>query len=116
MITKKIIKVPIFEFKLRVVVFDDTKEAIEWCPEWFKEGYSALTLEHIDCSKATIIIPSKYYGSTVHELEHVKNLIFKAKGIKPDINNDEVDAYLIGWLYEQVDKIVKRHNNLASYC
>ena len=114
MVTEKIIKVPIFDFKLRVVVFDDTKEAIEWCPEYFKQGYSALTLEHTDSCKATIIIPSKYYGSTVHELVHAKNLLFKAKGIKPDVDNDEVEAYLMSWLYEQVDVIIKKHNDLAS--
>lgn len=113
MVTEKIIKVPIFEFKIKVVVFDDTKEAIEQFPEYFKQDYLALTLEHIDTCKATIIIPSKYYGSTVHELIHVKNLLFKAKGIKPDIDNDEVEAYLVSWLYEQVDVIIKKHKDLA---
>ena len=49
------------------------------------------------------------YSLVVHELEHVKNLIWKSKGYKPQADNDEPDAYLIGWLFEQVDKVIKKH-------
>ncbi len=39
-----------------------------------------------------------------HEATHVVNFIFKFLGIKLDIDNDEVQAYLTEYYYEQIDK------------
>lgn len=112
MITERKINVPIYDFKVAVVVFDERKEAQEKYPEFFTSGTKACTIEYIGDSKAKLILPSDDYGSVVHELEHVKNLIWKVKGYRPQADNDEPDAYLIGYLYDKVDKIIKDH--LAS--
>lgn len=114
MITEKSFIVPIYDFKVEVSVFDDLKEVQEKYPEYVNRGICACTLEWEGCSKAKLIIPSYKYSLVVHELEHVKNLIWKAKGYKPQENNDEVDAYLLEYLYDKVDKIIRNH--LASKC
>lgn len=112
MLTEKNIHIPIYDFKVEICVFSDIKEAKEKYPEYMEDELLACTLEYIGCSKCKLIIPCNDYPSVVHELEHVKNLVWKAKGYIPQNNNDEPDAYLIGWLFAQVDKVIKKH--LAS--
>lgn len=112
MLTEKNIHIPIYDFKVEICVFSDIKEAKEKYPEYMEDGILACTLEYRGCSKCKLIIPCNDYSSVVHELEHVKNLVWKTKGYTPQNNNDEPDAYLIGWLFGQVDKVIKKH--LAS--
>lgn len=114
MLTERNIQVPIWDFKVEVCVFDDLEEVKEKYPKYIESNFLACTLESIGCCKCKLIIPSNDYSSVVHELEHVKNLIWKAKGYKPQEDNDEPDAYLIGWLFNQVDKIIRKH--LATKC
>lgn len=114
MLTEKSFIVPIYGFKVEVVVFDDLSEAQKKYPEFMSEGTKACTIEYFNCSKVKVIVPSYKYSSMVHELEHAKNLIWKAKGYKPDESNDEVDAYLLGYLYDRVDRIIRKH--LATQC
>lgn len=114
MLTEKSFIVPIYDFKVEVVVFDDLSEAQKKYPEFMTAGTKACTVEYFDNQKVKLIVPSYKYSSVVHELEHAKNLIWKAKGHKPQEDNDEVDAYLLEYLYDKVDKIIRRH--LASQC
>lgn len=114
MITETNFIVPIYDFKVEVCVFDDLKEVQKKYPEFMTEGTKACTVEYFNASKVKVIVPTYKYSSVIHELEHAKNLIWKAKGYKSDINNDEVDAYLLEYLYDKVDKIIKKH--LATKC
>ena len=114
MITEKSFIVPIYDFKIEVVVFDNISEARNKYPEFMTTGTKACTIEYFDNSRVKIIVPSYKYSSVVHELEHAKNLIWKVKGYKPQEDNDEPDAYLIEYLYDKVDKIIKNH--LATQC
>ena len=114
MITEKSFIVPIYDFKVEVAVFDNLKEAQSKFPDFMTECTKACTVEYIHASKVKLIVPSYKYAIMVHELEHVKNLIWKAKGYKPQEDNDEVDAYLLEYLYDKVDKIIRKH--LASQC
>lgn len=114
MITEKSFIVPIYDFKVEIAVFDNLKEAQEKFPGFITEGTKACTLEYTNASKCKLIVPSYKYASMVHELEHAKNLIWKAKGHKSQEDNDEVDAYLLEYLYDRVDKIIRKH--LATQC
>lgn len=109
MITEKSFIVPIYDFKVEVVVFDNLKEVQREFPEFMAEGIKACTVEYFHDAKVKLIVPSYKYSSVVHELEHSKNLIWKAKGYKPQEDNDEPDAYLIEYLYDRVDKIIRKH-------
>ena len=109
MITEKSFIVDIYDFKVEVTVFDSLKEVQEKYPEYMTNGTKACTVEYLNGSKCKLIVPSYKYSSVVHELEHAKNLIWKAKGYKPQADNDEVDAYLLEYLYDKVDKIIRKH-------
>lgn len=114
MITEKSFIVPIYDFKVEVAVFDNLKEAQEKFPDFMTEGTKACTVEYFHDGKCKLIVPSYKYANMIHELEHAKNLIWKAKDYQPQRDNDEVDAYLLEYLYERVDKIIRKH--LATQC
>jgi hypothetical protein len=42
-----------------------------------------------------------------HEIVHAVNFIYLSRGIKPDLNNDEPQAYLTGWVTEVTTKFLK---------
>lgn len=41
------------------------------------------------------------YGTLVHELYHVRSMIMKRIGQKPDLKNDEFEAYFMGYLMDE---------------
>lgn len=44
----------------------------------------------------------------VHESVHVVNAIMEDRFIKPDLCNDETQAYLTGWVFDQINKFVNK--------
>lgn len=114
MITEKSFIIPIYDFKVETVVFDNLKEVRLKFPEFMSDETEACAVEYCGTSKVKLIVPSYKYSAMVHELEHVKNLVWKAKGYKAREDNDEVDAYLIEYLYDKVDKIIRKH--LVTQC
>ncbi len=44
-------------------------------------------------------------STIVHECTHIKSLLFRNKGIKSDPSNDEPEAYLMGFLFREIEKI-----------
>lgn len=108
MITKTNFLVPIFNVKVYVVVYDTLKEAQEKFPTFMEDGIDACVIENT-AKKLKMIIPAISHRVAVHELEHAKNIIWKYIGYETQTKNDEVDAYLLDYLYDKIDKIIKRH-------
>ena len=113
MITEKSFIVRIYDFKVEVAVFDNLEEAHRKFSDFMDKGTKACTVEYPD-SRVKVIVPSYRYAYMVHEIEHIKNIIWKVKGYKYQEDNDEVDAYLLEYLYDRIDKIIRKH--LASQC
>lgn len=44
-----------------------------------------------------------------HECIHLVNRVFIDRGIKLDLTNDEPQAYLMGWFFEQCETFLKKH-------
>lgn len=106
MITKRKIEIPIYRYPVKIIVTDNSEEINDICDVRDAKG---LVLEAAD--RSTIIILDTDPKIIVHECEHLKNCIWRYIGQTVDISNDEVDAYLIEYLYEQVMKVVNRHNS-----
>ena len=109
MITKKDINIPIFELKLKIVVVDDIKEALEINPNIDTEADS-LVIDNNN-GTATIVIASNDMSIIAHECLHVKNAIWNRIGYSPQVLNDEVDAYLLDYIMTEVLKVVEKHTN-----
>lgn len=112
MVTKRTIKVPIYDYKIIIVVADTWEEAHKLYPS-IGEKAKACVLEGPNHS--IIAIPPCQPDLIVHECVHLKNCIWNYIGYKPVVDNDEVDAYLVEYLFNQVSKVVAKHNLETHY-
>lgn len=110
--TKGKFKIPIYDFTVEVYVFDHIEEAVDKFPGLVDNEMLGCTIEHVNSPRCRLVIPSNRMSTVVHELEHVKNIVWKYIGYEVKVGNDEPDAYLMSYLFEQVEKILKKH--LAS--
>nr|DAG89229.1 MAG TPA: hypothetical protein [Crassvirales sp.] len=111
MVTKKTIKVPIYNYKVVIIVADTWKEAHELYPS-IGERTTACVFENSDNS---IIVVPPQPDLIVHECVHLKNCIWNYIGYKPVADNDEVDAYLVDYLFTQVSKVAAKHDLATHY-
>jgi hypothetical protein len=52
--------------------------------------------------------PNITHGILAHEAKHIVNVIFKNCGVKLDVENDEPECFLLGWV---VDELHRALNN-----
>lgn len=109
MITKKKIIIPIFEIKFTIIIFDDWDEVSNLTenPSIKLRGFASSSLK--DWS-ILVAINSKCGSTIVHEAEHVKNFIWSFICHTPSVENDEVDAYLMRYLYDKIVDVFYKHN------
>ena len=108
MVTRRKHLVPIFEYPITIIIFDYWEELKDFIPEdIFKVPARGVTIEYD--GYCIVCCTPKYASSIVHEAGHIKNLIWKHIGYTPMIDNDEVDQYLHTYLYEQINKVLKKH-------
>ena len=46
------------------------------------------------------------YGSLIHEIEHCTFDILNSRGVKHSDDSDEAFAYLLCWLYEEIENFI----------
>ena len=61
-----------------------------------------------------VAVNSKRGSSIVHEAEHIKNNIWDFIGYRPQRDNDEVDAYLITYIYNKIVDVFYKHDKVAK--
>jgi hypothetical protein len=63
---------------------------------------------------ALVAVNSKKDSSIVHEAEHIKNAIWNYIGYTPQRDNDEVDAYLLAYIYKKIAEVFYKHDRTAK--
>lgn len=105
---KTTINIPIFSSKLTIIYDKD----LSYVEREFKTGslsnYGAVTLKHQDYGHYVVAFESKNNSLIAHEIVHIINYIFLDIGIELDRKNDETQAYLTGWLFEEIEKFIIR--------
>lgn len=111
MITQKKITIPIFEYKLHIIIFDKWKE-LDFIldKEDLEDEGSAITISNSGGS--IIATNSKSTDSIVHEAGHIKNNIWRYIGYEPMRDNDEVDQYLVAYIYNRIIEVYCKHNGI----
>ena len=104
MITQKKMIVPIFDYKL--TIFDKWDEV----SHLFDGGPEPKAITATRHGAALVAVNSKRGASIVHEAEHIKNAIWNYIGYTPQIDNDEVDAYLLTYIYNKITDVFYKHN------
>ena len=69
----------------------------------FRDNYNGYS-KYIVCFKSK---PSNKI--IAHEVVHLVNRLFEDRGIVLDVKNDECQAYLTGWFFEQIENFFKNN-------
>lgn len=111
MTTKKNLIIPIFDYRLTVIIFDDWDEVTYLMnPEERDNEAKAITFSTNGAS--LVLINSRRGDSIVHEAGHVKNAIWRYIGYEPMRDNDEVDQYLVTYIYAKMRDVYYKHNKI----
>lgn len=115
MITQKRINIPIFSYRLTIIIFDEWEELTGLIPKHiYDDCYGSRGVASDNGCSGIICVGSKFGSTIPHECEHVKNYIWNFIGYTPSADNDEVDAYLLTYLYEKVTDVWYKHKDKKS--
>jgi hypothetical protein len=106
---KKTIDIPIYGVKLTIIL-DDDFSYVENIYNLKPINGRAVTITNPNINRQVIVafIDKKYVSSIVHEVVHVKNYICLWCGAELDMENDEPEAYLTGYLFEQIYEFINK--------
>lgn len=70
-------------------------------------GYDAVAIQVDDSeNKYELVFVNTEPHVIVHECVHLKNYIFKHIGFALSIDNDEIEALFVDWLFKEISNIV----------
>lgn len=100
--------VPIYNVKLVICIVDSHEEGQKIEPD-FNEYEFGLCQAGRGVFRI-ILLSNASISYIAHECEHAKNGILSYIGQKADYDSDEIDAYLLQYIVEQVEKLIKNKN------
>lgn len=104
---KKKIKIPIYGGELTVILDKDLSYIEKRYKTKSLNDFGAVTLKDESKYKSYVVAFEYSSGSIItHEIVHIINYLYIDCGIQLDRINDEHTAYLTGWLFDEIDKIL----------
>ena len=115
MIFKKKIKAPIYITSFTVFFYDDIDEINKlfykkdlvvsneyngWLATRDNDIFIGFWIKNSDYPTA---------GTIAHEAKHLVNKIFQDIGQELDLENDEAECYLLGWIVDEIHKIKEEY-------
>lgn len=101
----KKVDVPIYNGKLIMFKVDNWDKINKKYGFDLDKRHSACVF--YDLNKQVAVAFKEYTPSIIaHEAVHVVNHIFKDRGIYLDVDNDETQAYLTGWVVKTINKFL----------
>jgi hypothetical protein len=107
------VEIPIYYGRVHILVGHDLA-ALSRAAGVGDQGFNGLSLAQYQAYSFTgekettrgyfaLFRPDASAGLLAHEAVHLVNKIFADRGVKLDIENDEPQAYLMGWLVNQMN-------------
>lgn len=119
---KKVIKIPIFHGDFIIILdnenWNNVNAVYQYRLNWDRpadDGDEAFVFEDNQngYSKFIVCFKNKPKNSIIaHECVHLVNKLFKGRGQQLDLNNDEAQAYMTGWFFEQIEKFFKNETKI----
>ena len=105
----KIIDIPIYCCKLTLLLDKDLSYIEKKYKTKSLNNFSAATLKDESKYRHYVIgfTDAKHLSNIAHEIVHLKNHIYLDCAMELDRNNDEPEAYLTGWLFDQIYDFLK---------
>lgn len=99
----KTIDIPIYKGKLTMIFDIDLSFVEKKYKTKSLKDFGAVTLKDESKYRNYVVAFEYSYGSIIaHEVVHIINYIFLDCGIELDRVNDENQAYLTGWLFDEI--------------
>lgn len=119
------LKIPIYCSRLHIAFSEDVnkdKEALnKRFPEIISDNNNFCAVTDSRGNHLLVVFDMKNIKNEVdlvetiaHEALHLTSFLFSKKGIKPDVNNDEAQAYLLGWFAGEIFKIYLKFKKQES--
>ena len=101
------IDIPIYQCKLTIILDKDLSYVEKKYGTKFLYDYGAVTMR-VPNKFSEYVMAFEYSDGTIiaHEIVHLKNYIYQDRCIELDKVNDENEAYLVGWLFQQIDNFL----------
>lgn len=113
---EKEINLPLYPGVFVIILSDETEKVNKLFPKFKSDILYAHTMYTEWKGKKGFIVLLNMWneeeivtpGTIAHEALHATNFICDSVGILEDYNNDEAQAYLLGWLVDKIDEFIKR--------
>ena len=106
---KTTIDIPIYCCKLTIILDKDLSYVEKKYKTKSLSDFGAVTMRVPDRFGEYIIAFEYTEGSIIsHEIVHLKNYIYQDCSIELDKYNDEPEAYLTGWLFDQINNFLNK--------
>lgn len=105
---QKKIEIPIYYCNLTIILDKDLSYVEKKYKTMPLSNYGAVTMR-VPNKFCEYVMAFEYTDVDIiaHEVTHLKNYIFEDRGLILDVKNDEAEAYLVMYLFEQVYKFLK---------
>lgn len=108
--TNTTIPIPIYFGKLTIIIVSDWMELDMIHKIKVDENlYDAVVFEIKNNDEYLVAIKKVEWSIIAHEVVHIVNAIFLKCGVELDRRNDEPQAYLTGWIINEIDKHIKEN-------
>lgn len=103
------IDIPIYQCKLTIILDKDLSCVEDKYNTKSLEDFGAVTLRDTEDRHYVVAFTDKKHLSNIaHEIVHIKNFLYLDCAMELDRHNDEPEAYLTGWLFDQIHDFIKK--------
>lgn len=105
---QKTIKIPIYGGRLTMIFTEDLYEVEKKYKLPSLSDYGAVAFRSGNRYRHYVVAFSDldHLSNVAHEIVHIKNYIYSDCVIELDRHNDEPEAYLTGWLFDEIYKFL----------
>lgn len=105
---KTTIDIPIYCCKLTIVLDKDLSYVEKKYKTKSLSDFGAVTLRDEDRHYVVGFTDATHLSNIAHEIVHLKNQIYVDCAMELDRYNDEPEAYLTGWLFDQINNFLNK--------
>jgi len=108
----KIYNIPLYGGTFEIVFYHEDERIIIEEKYGIKslDGYSAVTIQRGNKHKVFFETKKVTPGIIAHEAKHNLNYIFNHIGQQLDLENDEAECYLLGWIVNRIHESCRKFN------
>lgn len=111
----KEVTIPIYFGKLIIILTDDFKKVNKVYSTKIKDKlYDAVVFRNTKEDSHIVAIKEIKWSIIAHETVHLVNDIFIKCGVQLDRVNDEPQAYLTGWVIDEIEKFLVETKELEG--